>query len=57
MTRRLTIGCEFVHQADIDTPAVLQVEPLSDQKVDVIDARWSLQLARIQTSTAIPAVA
>jgi len=43
VTRRLTIGCEFVHQADIDTPAVFQVEPLSDQKVDVIDARWSLQ--------------
>ena len=31
--RRLTIGCEFVHRADIDTPAVFQVEPLSDQKL------------------------
>ncbi|HVD18722.1 MAG TPA: transglutaminase family protein [Propionibacteriaceae bacterium] len=43
MTRRVTVGCEFVHQSGIDIPAVFQVEPLSDQKVDVIDARWSLQ--------------
>jgi transglutaminase-like putative cysteine protease len=43
LTRRLRIGCEFVHQSGIDIPAVLQVEPLSDQKVDVIDERWSLE--------------
>jgi transglutaminase-like putative cysteine protease len=43
MTRRLTVGCEFVHESDTDVHAVFQVEPLSDQKVDVIDARWSLE--------------
>jgi transglutaminase-like putative cysteine protease len=43
LTRRVKIGCEFVHQSDIDIPAVLQVEPLSDQKVDVIEERWSLE--------------
>ena len=43
MTRRLTVGCEFVHEAQTDTHAVFQVEPLSDQKVDVIDDRWSLE--------------
>jgi transglutaminase-like putative cysteine protease len=43
MTRRLTVGCEFVHQSEIDIPAVFQVEPLSDQKVDVVDERWSLE--------------
>ena len=43
VTRRLTVGCEFVHQSEIDIPAVFQVEPLSDQKVDVVDERWSLE--------------
>ena len=43
MTRRLRVGCEFVHQSETDVPAVFQVEPLSDQKVDLIDERWSLE--------------
>jgi transglutaminase-like putative cysteine protease len=43
VTRRLRVGCEFVHQSEIAIPAVFQVEPLSDQKVDVIDERWSLE--------------
>ena len=43
VTRRLTVGCEFVHQSAAAVPAVFQVEPLSDQKVDVIDERWSLE--------------
>ena len=43
LTRRVKIGCEFVHRSDIDIPAVLQIEPLSDQKVDVIEERWSLE--------------
>ena len=42
VTRRLTVGCKFVHESVADVHAVFQVEPLSDQKVDVIDARWSL---------------
>jgi hypothetical protein len=43
VTRRLTVGCEFVHESETDIPAVFQVEPLSDQKVDVIDdvGRWN----------------
>jgi transglutaminase-like putative cysteine protease len=43
VTRRLRVGCEFVHQSEIDVPAVFQVEPLSDQKVDLVDERWSLE--------------
>ena len=43
VTRRLRVGCEFIHQSEIAVPAVFQVEPLSDQKVDVIDERWSLE--------------
>ena len=43
VTRRLRVGCEFIHQSEIAIPAVFQVEPLSDQKVDVIDERWSLE--------------
>jgi transglutaminase-like putative cysteine protease len=41
VTRRLKVGCEFVHQSETDVPAVFQVEPLNDQKVDLIDERWS----------------
>ena len=37
VTRRLRVGCEFIHQSEIAIPAVFQVEPLSDQKVDVSD--------------------
>jgi transglutaminase-like putative cysteine protease len=43
VTRRVIVGCDFVHESEIDIPAVFQVEPLSDQKVDVIDERWSLE--------------
>ena len=43
VTRHLRVGCEFIHQSEIAIPAVFQVEPLSDQKVDVIDERWSLE--------------
>ena len=43
VTRRLRVGCEFIHQSEIAIPAVFQVEPLSDQKVDVIDERWSVE--------------
>ena len=43
VTRRLTVGCEFIHHSEIAVPAVFQVEPLSDQKVDVIDEHWSLE--------------
>lgn len=39
--RRVRIGCEFVHLAAVDTPAVLQVEPLEEAPVAVIEAEWS----------------
>ena len=43
VTRRLIVGCEFVHESEADVSTVFQVEPLSDQKVDVIQERWSLE--------------
>ena len=43
VTRRLRVGCEFIHESEAAVPAVFQVEPLSDQKIDVIDERWSLE--------------
>jgi transglutaminase-like putative cysteine protease len=43
VTRRVVVGCEFVHESEADVSTVFQVEPLSDQKVDVIHERWSLE--------------
>ena len=40
--RRVHVGCEFVHRAAVDTPAVVQVTPAPDQPVTVSDSRWSL---------------
>jgi transglutaminase-like putative cysteine protease len=45
VTRQLTVGCEFVHLSETNVPAVFQVEPLNDQKLDLIDGRWSLEPA------------
>ncbi|GAB3230307.1 transglutaminase family protein [Kineococcus gypseus] len=42
-TRRLHIGCEFVHRATMDTPSVVQVRPRSDQPVTLIEERWSTE--------------
>ena len=42
MTRRLAVGCEFVHQSAFDVAAVFQVEPLADQKADQVEAHWAM---------------
>ena len=38
--RRLRIGCEFVHEAEYATPAVMQVEPDEGGPVDVVRQGW-----------------
>jgi transglutaminase-like putative cysteine protease len=40
-TRTLKIGCEFVHQSRFPVPAIFQVEPVSDQHAELVDATWS----------------
>ena len=45
-TRRLHVGCEFVHEAQVDTPAVAQVRARSDQPVTLTDERWSIDPER-----------
>lgn len=42
-SRRVLVGCEFVHEARFDTAAVFQVEPLIDQPVQVSERRWSCE--------------
>jgi transglutaminase-like putative cysteine protease len=49
-TRTLAIGCEFVHDSIIDVPAILQVEPVTDQPVEISDHHWSFdpeQISRV----------
>jgi transglutaminase-like putative cysteine protease len=41
--RRLRIGCEFVHVAAVDTPAVLQVEPLDEPPIMISQLEWSTE--------------
>jgi transglutaminase-like putative cysteine protease len=41
--RRVRVGCEFVHLAAVDTPAVLQVEPLDAAPIQVVRRGWSAQ--------------
>ena len=43
MSRRLTLGCDFVHQSAYDVAAVFQVEPVADQPAELVGAEWSLQ--------------
>ena len=42
-SRRVHVGCEFVYRAVVDTPAVVQVSPLLDQQVSIVDERWSTE--------------
>jgi transglutaminase-like putative cysteine protease len=42
-TRRLHIGCEFVHESSAEVPAVFMVEPLAEQEAELLDAGWSLE--------------
>jgi len=37
------VGCEFVHNSVVDTPAVFQVQPLSNQPVRLNGERWSTE--------------
>jgi transglutaminase-like putative cysteine protease len=41
--RRVRVGCEFVHLAAVDTPAVLQVEPLDAAPIQLVRRGWSTQ--------------
>jgi transglutaminase-like putative cysteine protease len=47
MERKVRIGCEFTYIAEIDTPSVLQVEPLTDGPVRIIDAHFSVVPVRL----------
>ena len=42
-TRRVRVGCEFVHVAAIDTPAVVQIEPRDTATVSVLQREWSME--------------
>jgi transglutaminase-like putative cysteine protease len=41
--RRVQVGCEFVHHAEIPTPTVFQVQPLDVPVVKVLQARSSVE--------------
>ncbi|HEV2638874.1 MAG TPA: transglutaminase family protein [Actinocrinis sp.] len=41
--RQVRIGCEFVHVAAVDTPAVFQVEPLDAAPVKIERSQWDTQ--------------
>src|ERR1700731_4257811 len=45
-TRRIRVGCEFVHVAEVETPSVLQVEPQDTAVVSVLQREWSIAPAR-----------
>jgi len=40
-TRTLQIGCEFVHQSNFDVASIFQVEPVADQRAEVVESSWS----------------
>lgn len=39
--RRLRVGCEFEHTAEVDTPAVFQVEPYEGGVAGVVRREWT----------------
>jgi transglutaminase-like putative cysteine protease len=41
--RLVRVGCEFVHDAAIDTPAILQVEPHDAAPVSLVRREWSTE--------------
>jgi transglutaminase-like putative cysteine protease len=41
--RQVRVGCEFVYDAAVDTPAVIQVEPLDAEPVTVTTQTWSTE--------------
>jgi transglutaminase-like putative cysteine protease len=42
-TRLVRVGCEFVHEAAVDTPAILQVEPRDAAPVSLVRREWSTE--------------
>ena len=42
MTRRLSVGCEFVHQSAFDVATVFQVEPVVEQEAELVEAEWKM---------------
>lgn len=40
-TRRVAVGCEFVYDAEQETPAIFQVQPNASPIVDVVHEQWS----------------
>ncbi len=43
VSRDVRIGCTFVQVAQVDTPAIFQVEPLPDQIAEVSEETWDLE--------------
>src|ERR1700722_19840607 len=41
--RRVQVGCEFVHVAAVDTPAVFQIEPQDAAPVSLARSEWSTE--------------
>ena len=39
--RQVRIGCDFVYDAQVDTPTVFQVTPLGVDGVDIQGEKWS----------------
>jgi transglutaminase-like putative cysteine protease len=46
--RRVRVGCEFVHTAEIDTPAVFQIEPQDAAPISLAKQEWWLE-PRVRT--------
>src|SRR6266496_2033835 len=42
-TRRIQVGCEFVHLAEVETPVVFHVQPIESGDVAVKLHRWRSQ--------------
>ncbi len=42
-TRTIKIGCRFTHYSQFDVPAVFQVEPLANPKIEIRDAKWTFE--------------
>jgi transglutaminase-like putative cysteine protease len=41
-TRRIRVGCSFAYRAEIDTPAVFQVQPSDGRGVRLLHENWSI---------------
>jgi len=43
VTRHISVGCDFVYLAEVDTPAVFLVTPLDGEKASVVNEKWSFE--------------